>query len=80
VSFEPFEGIGPRRFFDLFSLSLSSGYKSKRKQDGGLKFERTSLGSYPRVPMLPNTYIDRERVAAEELIALTSEPLNEKAP
>ena len=29
--FEPFVGIGPRRFFDLFSLKLSAGYRVERK-------------------------------------------------
>lgn len=31
VQFEPFVGIGARRFFDLFSMQLSSGYDLKRK-------------------------------------------------
>lgn len=30
VHFKPFEGIGPRRFWDLFSLALSSGAKKER--------------------------------------------------
>jgi deoxycytidylate deaminase len=34
IPFEAFLGIGPRRFFDLFSLKLSSGYSSERKIDG----------------------------------------------
>src|SRR5262249_43222242 len=29
VVFEPFMGIGPRRFFDLFSMKLSNGYRLK---------------------------------------------------
>ena len=33
IPFEPFVGIGPRRFFDLFSLMLSSGSTIKRKLD-----------------------------------------------
>src|SRR5262249_7345201 len=32
VVFESFMGIGPRRFFDLFSIKLSNGYPLKRKQ------------------------------------------------
>jgi deoxycytidylate deaminase len=73
VSFEPFEGVGPRKFFDLFSMTLSSGYKTKRKADGR-KLQWFPNESFPRIPLLPNTYIDRERVAADELMALTSEP------
>ena len=74
VSFEPFQGIGPRRFLDLFSLNLSSGYKTLRKSSGGRKLDWKPTAAYPRVPLLPNTYIDRERVAAQEIIELTSEP------
>ena len=32
VVFEPFMGVGPRRYFDLFSMRLSNGYRMKRKQ------------------------------------------------
>jgi deoxycytidylate deaminase len=31
VAFEPFVGVGPRRFFDLFSMKQGSGYPLKRK-------------------------------------------------
>ena len=31
LQFEPFVGIGPRRYFDLFSLKLSTGYPIERK-------------------------------------------------
>ena len=37
VVFEPFVGIGPRRFFDLFSMSLGSGRQVKRKEKNGDK-------------------------------------------
>ena len=36
VLFESFRGIGPRRFFDLFSMNLGSGYSVKRKTADGL--------------------------------------------
>jgi deoxycytidylate deaminase len=35
VPFTPFVGVGPRRYFDLFSLTLSRGYEVDRKKDGG---------------------------------------------
>ena len=66
VKFEPFSGIGPRRFFDLFSMGLSSGSKIERKQNGeAVKFERSS--AQLRVPMLPTSYIEREEVVMIEL-------------
>ena len=33
VKFEPFVGIGPRRFFDLFSMNLGSSYPLVRKDN-----------------------------------------------
>lgn len=35
IPFEPFWGIGPRRFFDLFSMDMSSGYPVLRKNAKG---------------------------------------------
>src|SRR5690348_9204044 len=37
VPFVPFIGIGPRRYFDLFSMKLSTGYPIERKEKGKLK-------------------------------------------
>lgn len=65
IPFEPFVGIGPRRYFDLFSVSLSSGYKITRKMDGKIvKWEPSS--AIPRIPMQPNSYLVREQVAVRE--------------
>ena len=67
VMFEPFHGVGPRRFFDLFSVGLSSGYKIERKADGRAAiFDRSSARL--RVPMPPTSYIEREKVAASDLV------------
>lgn len=33
VLFQPFVGIGPRRYFDLFSMNLGSSYDLQRKND-----------------------------------------------
>lgn len=63
VRFEPFCGVGPRRFFDLFPIGLSSGRKIERKKDGrALEFVQSSAPL--RVPMLPTSYIEREKLAA----------------
>ena len=77
VPFEPFVGIGPRRFFDLFSMKLSSGYPIKRKNDdGGLISWRRDKSS-PRVQMLPTSYTQRERVVAAKFLT-TVEKMEEK--
>jgi len=34
LPFLPFIGVGPRRYFDLFSLKLSTGYPVERKERG----------------------------------------------
>lgn len=73
--FEPFQGIGPRRFFDLFSMTLSWGTKLRRKA-GWRKVEWSAKTSSIRVPLLPNTYIDREKAAKAELHALGEEDDN----
>jgi deoxycytidylate deaminase len=64
IPFEPFVGIGPRRFDDIFSMKMSSGYTLKRKTDDGriVQWKRNQTG--PRIQMLPTSYIQREKVAA----------------
>ena len=69
VPFLPFIGIGPRRYFDLFSLKLSTGYPIERKEDGKLKSWQR-LDAPPRLQMQPTTYLDRESLAWESLNAL----------
>jgi deoxycytidylate deaminase len=78
VIFEPFVGVGPRRYYDLFSMSLSSGYAVKRKGASGKKIAWDAKAAYPRVPLLPSTYIEREQVATERLLELTAEPTERK--
>ena len=69
VVFEPFLGVGPRRFLDLFSLKLSTGRTLSRKQyrkDGEtVRWQR--LGQRPRVPLEPTSYIQREEIVAVDL-------------
>lgn len=68
VRFEPFIGIGPRRFFDLFSMNLSSGYdvdRNKKESETGEKAEWNPETARPRVQMLPSTYLDLELEAVE---------------
>jgi len=59
VHFEPFVGIGPRRFVDLFSMGLSSGRNLERKRDGHL-VNWTRPEAELRVPMTPLSYLEAE--------------------
>jgi deoxycytidylate deaminase len=63
VSFEHFVGIGPRRYFDLFSLSLSSGYPIERKDSNGKRLDWKKQTAKPRIPMPPVSYEDLENIA-----------------
>lgn len=76
VAFEAFTGIGPRRFFDLFSMGLSSGTTMKRKQKGA-SIPWTHGQAVVRVPLMPNSYLEREQLAELELTVLTKEPEEE---
>jgi len=71
VPFLPFKGIGPRRYFDLFSLKLSTGYPIERKERGKLKAWHR-LAAPPRLQMQPTTYLNRESLAWESLKELLS--------
>jgi deoxycytidylate deaminase len=61
VPFQPFLGVGPRRYFDLFSLKLSTGQALTRKQDGKLKPWSRETAQL-RLIMRPDSYLDRETV------------------
>lgn len=74
VKFQPFVGIGSRRFMDLFSMGLSSGYPVERKLSGtSEKIEWVLEKARIRVPMLPTSYIEREKVSVDELNKLLEE-------
>jgi deoxycytidylate deaminase len=65
VSFVPFVGVGSRRFIDLFSMGLSSGYGMKRKKKGSIdKVDWKRENAKVRVPMLRTSYLEREKAAA----------------
>lgn len=72
VRFEPFMGIGPRRFFDLFSMNLSSGYDVIRKnKETGKKQDWRPEKARLRVQMLPSTYLELEVEAANLFRTMT---------
>lgn len=62
VSFEEFIGIGPRRFFDLFSLKLSNGCSIIRKDDEGRAIHWERGKARLRFQMLPISYIEKESI------------------
>lgn len=64
VHFEPFVGVGPRRFFDLFSMRLGSGWPLKRKDADGQALKWSEEKAKLRIQMLPCSYIDLELVAS----------------
>jgi deoxycytidylate deaminase len=66
VHFEPFVGVGPRRFFDLFSMRLGAGYELKRKDDDGLILPWTQEMAKLRIQMLPFSYLNLEFQATEQ--------------
>lgn len=66
VLFEPFVGIGPRRFFDLFSMGLGSGFEVVRKVSDGSVLGWRGKEARLRIPMRPFTYLDLEAWATEE--------------
>jgi hypothetical protein len=81
IPFEPFVGIGPRRFFDLFSLKLSSGYAIERKADGKKVDWDRFRDSKPRVPMAASSYLEREQLISKSLDSIfTNQTEIEHAP
>jgi cytidine deaminase len=65
VTFEPFTGVGARRFLDLFSMALGAGAKLKRKDKEGATVEWRKESAVARTPLLPRSYLDVERAASD---------------
>ena len=65
VTFEPFIGVGPRRFLDLFSMTLGSGSKLKRKAKDGAILDWNKSTAPIRTPIIPRSYIQIEASAVE---------------
>jgi len=66
VGFESFVGIGPRRFVDLFSMTLSNGKVIKRKEKGRTWCWQPSCAGL-KVPMKAISYIEQEKITFAEL-------------
>lgn len=70
VAFEPFVGIGPRRFFDLFSMRHGSGFPLKRKDSSGKVLPWDVETGTIRIPMSPYAYLEREALAVKKYAEL----------
>ncbi len=79
VRFEPFVGVGPRRFFELFSMNLGSSYKLERKiSDTGAKKEWRIENAQLRLQLRPISYLRLETSACQAFgEKLNRTPLNE---
>lgn len=69
IPFTHFVGVGPRRYFDLFSLTLSTGHELQRKIDDKV-IELVKSPAWARVPLSPYSYIIREAMAIRLLDSL----------
>jgi deoxycytidylate deaminase len=68
VRFEPFLGIAPHRFVDLFSMTTRAGIPRDRKTKGtGERIRWDAKTSLPKVEMLPMSYLDLEAMALYQL-------------
>jgi deoxycytidylate deaminase len=64
VVFEPFVGIGPRRFFDLFSMHLGSSYPLNRKiKETGKPVDWSIEKAHLRIQLRPVSYLELEEQA-----------------
>ncbi|MCC6157075.1 MAG: cytidine deaminase [Deltaproteobacteria bacterium] len=74
VLFEPFVGVGPRRYFDLFSvMGISTGFSVNRKnRTDGTPVKYSRRNGKPKVPLLPQSYFERERSAAQDIVEFTN--------
>ena len=63
VVFQPFIGIGPRRFFELFSMSGHSGNIKRRKDKEGNAIEWKPEEANAKMQLLPVSYLDKEIMA-----------------
>lgn len=68
VRYRAFNGVGPRRFVDLFSLNLGNGRPVKRKlndKSGARVGWKYAEHSAPRLPLDPRSYLEREKAAVK---------------
>lgn len=68
VAFEPFVGVGARRFIDLFSMKQGSGFPLSRKcKSTGKTLQWNPENGIIRTPELPWSYLEREVLVTDFL-------------
>lgn len=68
VRFEPFLGIAPHRFTELFSMTTAAGVPRDRKvKSTGERIRWNARTAPPKVELLPMSYLDLEAKALYEL-------------
>lgn len=72
LPFDPFIGVGPRRYMQLFSMHLGEGARLKRKEDGIVVSWRRETAE-PRVPIAPRSYLHQEQIAVKLFEDATSQ-------
>ncbi|HYI08745.1 MAG TPA: deaminase [Thermoanaerobaculia bacterium] len=73
IRFEPFLGIGPHRYVDLFSITTRTGIPRDRKTKlSGERIRWDPKTSAPKVEMLPLSYLDLEAKALYQLKKIMS--------
>lgn len=78
VPIEPYVGVGPRRFFDLYSMRHGSGRMLDRKDKQGRKLEWVPDHCNLRHQMLPHSYLELELKAANMFKQLRRKCLKHK--
>jgi deoxycytidylate deaminase len=82
IVFEPFTGVGPQRFVDLFAISSTRRYSRKRKDKQGYKLIWRRNEAELRNPISLINYLDAEKLALivfeDETVALKEENSHEQ--
>jgi len=73
VQFEPFVGVGARRYFDLFSMKQGVGRRTKRKGTDGYCLPWRRASATLRTPALEGGYEERETVFIHEPVTRPSQ-------
>jgi deoxycytidylate deaminase len=60
VRFEPFVGVGPRKFIDLFSMQIGSGYPTERQDKKGYPYHFEPESAILRNSLYPISYLAME--------------------
>lgn len=73
VRFEPFAGVAPHRYVELFSMTTRTGIPRDRKtRETGERIRFDAQHSAPRIEMLPLSYLDLEARALYQLKKIIS--------